>query len=309
MHCLVLGGAGFIGSHVVSTLVNAGHKVRLLDLTPNPYWRPPPQVECLWADWNDSAQVEHALTGIEVVIHLVSVTLPANSNERTVVDINGNLLPTLNLLQNCQKKGVNKVIFSSSGGTVYGIPHYLPIDEDHPTLPTSSYGIIKLTIEKYLHLYYRLYGLKYVVLRGANPYGIWRDPTTNQGAINVFLEHLAHSQPIEIFGDGSIVRDYFYVKDLALAFQAAAESQLDHAVLNVGSGKGLSLLELLDKIHRITGVRPVLLHKPARAFDVPKNVLNIERIRSLLGWQPQVSLSDGIRQTWDWINHRSTVLG
>jgi len=301
VRCLVLGGAGFIGSHVVEGLIHRGHVVRLLDLRPNPHWSPPDEVKCIWADWNDADQLECALANIDVVIHLIGTTLPTTSNLDMVADVRGNLISTLRLLHACHQHGVRKIVFSSSGGTIYGIPQQIPIPEDHPTHPITSYGIVKLTIEHYLHLCHRLYGLGYIVLRSANPYGERQNPQGSQGAVSVFLGRLARSEPVEIWGDGRIVRDYFYVDDLARAFLAAVESEIDHGTFNVGSGQGLSLLELLSKIQSVTGLSPRIIHRPARPADVPINVLDTRRIRSHLNWQPQVALSDGLQRTWEWI--------
>jgi len=305
VRCLVLGGAGFIGSHVVEGLVHRGHIVRLLDLQPNPYWTPPGQVECLWADWNDADQLDRALAHADVVIHLIGTTLPATSNRDMAADVRDNLISTLHLLRACRQQGVRKIVFSSSGGTVYGVPQRIPIPEDHPTQPLNSYGIVKLTIERYLHLFHHLHDLGYLVLRGANPYGERQNPRGSQGAVSVFLGRLARSEPIEIWGDGQVVRDYVYVGDLARAFLAAVESDLDQGTFNVGSGQGLSLLELLDKIQSVTGLAPRLVHQPGRPADVPVNILDTRRIQSQLLWRPHMTLRDGLQRTWDWI--RSTV--
>lgn len=299
--CLVLGGAGFIGSHIVETLHTHGHTVRLLDMHPNPWWTPPPGTLCHWGNWNDPALLQTALAGCQVVIHLISTSLPATSNQDIPADAQANLVATLHLLEACRANGVRKVVFASSGGTVYGVPRFTPLTEDHPTQPINAYGIVKLTIEHYLRLYHHLYGLGYVVLRGANPYGARQNPRHSQGAVGVFLGRLAQGEPITIWGDGRVVRDYFHVRDMARAFVLAAESGLTTGLFNIGSGQGVSLNDLLAAMAAVTGRQPSVAYAPARAVDVPVNVLAIDQARLHLGWQPEIDLTTGLRQTWQWV--------
>lgn len=301
MRCLVLGGTGFIGSHVVEMLCAVGHDVRILASQRSSYWSPPLQVECLWGDWREANQLERAVSGMEIVIHLIGTTSLALSNANPIDDVADNLITTLRLLAICVRNGVSKIVYSSSGGAVYGISQYLPIDENHPTQPISSYGIVKLAVEKYLQAFHHAYGLRYVVLRGGNPYGTRQSPHHNQGVVSVFMYRLAHSLPIEIWGNGNSVRDYLYVDDLARAFLAASESNCDHEVLNVGSGQGLSTIELLEEIRSITGLQSSILYSAHRTVDVPTNILDISKIQAKLHWQPIVELRIGLKRTWDWI--------
>ena len=181
MNRLVLGGNGFIGSHLVDQLVRTGHAVRILDRALSRFYTPPAGVDLVLADWEDEKVLTAALSGVETVFLLIGTTLPASSNADPIFDVQSNLVGTLRLLQACVAQGVRRIVFSSSGGTVYGIPQTIPIAETHPTEPISSYGITKLAIEKYLALYCRLHGLNYVVVRGANPYGKRQDPQRPQG--------------------------------------------------------------------------------------------------------------------------------
>lgn len=158
-------------------------------------------------DLGNHGLIREALEGIDVVFHLASTTLPKTSNDDPGYDVRSNVVDTIQLLEACVDAGVRKVIFASSGGTVYGVPERLPIKEDHPTNPISSYGIVKLTIEKYLGLFHYLYGLDYAALRISNPYGPYQDPAGQQGAISVFLHRILSGQPIAIWGDGEIVRE------------------------------------------------------------------------------------------------------
>jgi UDP-glucose 4-epimerase len=244
--------------------------------------------------------VEDAVSGCEVIIHLVSTTLPKNSNDDPVFDVEGNVIGTLRLLDAARAARVRKVVFISSGGTVYGIPREVPIPESHPTEPRVSYAIAKLAIEKYLELYQLLHGLDYVVLRVANPYGARQRVDAAQGDVAVFLDRALRNETIEIWGDGSVVRDYLHISDVARAFLRAVDYTGEPRVFNIGSGAGCSLNELIGSIERLLG-RPVARRYLApRPFDVPRNVLDIARARDVLGWSPTVSLDEGLRATLAW---------
>lgn len=297
MRCLILGGAGFIGSHVVERLAGCGHRLRLLDLRPNPHAAPPAGVECLWADWNDGGALDHALSGMEAVVHLIGATWPGHDDQEAA---HGETAAAFRMLEGCVARGVRRVVFLSSGGTVYGIPRRTPIDEEHPQQPICAYGIAKLAVERQLRLFHRSRGLEYVILRGANVYGERHDLARPQGAVNVFLRHMARGEPIEIWGDGEAVRDYLHVSDLAEAFRLALAAPLGAGVFNVGSGKGVSLNGLIAACRAETGLDPRVHYLPERACDVPVNILAIDKIRSELGWSPRVGLAEGIARTWRW---------
>ena len=284
--CLVLGGGGFIGSHLAEGLVHAGHEVRLFD-------RP--------QDFLDPADLARALPGTEVAFHLISTTVPKNSNDDPVRDIESNVLGTLRLLELCRSHKVRKIVFVSSGGTVYGIPAGTPIGEAHPTQPISSYGIHKLTIEKYLHLNWVLHGLDYCVLRIANAYGERQRTDLAQGAVAVFLERALRGEAIQIWGDGSVVRDYVYVGDIVQAFLKALAYDGGQKTFNIGSGVGVSLNQLLEEIGALVGRPLAVEYAPARGFDVPANILDCSLARRLLGWQARTRLAEGLRRTYEWM--------
>ena len=303
MHILVLGGCGFIGSHVVDVLLERGHHVRVLDRQPELFRAPLPKVEYVKGDFSDVALLAEALTGIDAVAHLVSTTVPATSNVNPVADINGNLVNTLNLLSAMRTIGVGNIVYLSSGGTVYGIPQHDPITADHPTQPITSYGIVKLAIEKDLHMESYLHGLRQCVLRTSNPYGPRQGHGGVQGVIGTYLWRIARDKPIEIWGDGSVVRDFIYVRDIAELCADALEAQVS-GVFNAGSGEGRSILDVVDRIRTTTGraIEPVF--KQGRKFDVPRAVLDISRVQRDLGWKPRVSLDEGLALSWDWVSHQ-----
>ncbi len=212
-----------------------------------------------------------------------------------------NVVSTLQLLEAMRGIGIKKIVFASSGGTVYGQPIRTPIDEGHPTDPTTSYGITKLTIEKYMQLEKVLHGLQPVILRVANPYGERQRVEHAQGVVAAFLKRALADQPIEIWGDGSVVRDYLHVSDVAEAFAAALGYQGAETVFNIGSGSGTSLNELVRLLSQQLNKELCVNYQPARDFDVKSNVLNCQRALRDLGWQPQVSMAVGLERTLKWL--------
>jgi UDP-glucose 4-epimerase len=304
VNCLILGGAGFIGSHLADALSARGHRVRVFDL-PNISLRNLKgcidRVAVVGGDFGNSLDLLPALEAMDVVVHLVGTTLPGPSNENPEYDVETNVVSTLRLLRMAVEAGVKKIVFASSGGTVYGIPRVIPIPESHPTNPICSYGITKLTIEKYLELYHRLHGLDYAVLRFGNPYGERQRIESVQGAIAVFLGKVGRDKEIAIWGDGSVARDYFYISDLVEAVVLVIESEIRSSVYNIGSGQAYSLNDLLAVIEGVTGKRPAVSYTQARTLDVPVNCLDITRARQELGWEPRVPLREGMARTWEWI--------
>jgi UDP-glucose 4-epimerase len=304
MQFLVLGGAGFMGSHIVDALVARRHSVRVFDL-PNVSTRnlkhSSGSVEVIGGDFKNENEISLALNNVDIIIHLIGTTLPRSSNENPTYDVGTNVIATLRLLDHAVNRGVKKILFASSGGTVYGIPQSLPIPETHPTNPLCSYGITKLTIEKYLALYHTLHGLDYAILRLGNPFGERQRIENVQGAVAVFLGKVHQNQPITIWGDGSVARDFFYISDLVSAFIRVIESDTKTKIFNIASGQAHSINEILSIIREITGKDVPVEYTPGRKFDVPGNCLDISRAKTDLGWQPQVSLKEGIRRTWEWL--------
>jgi len=303
MKVLVLGGNGFIGSHVVDHLLDTGHKVRVFDRSPERYREPLKQVEYRLGCFDDTFQVAEALQGMDAVCHLISTTVPGTSNMDPVADVENNLINTLNLLEQMRKKGLSRILYLSSGGTVYGNPESSPVSEDHPLNPISSYGIVKVAIEKYLFMYQQLYGLKPVILRPSNPYGPRQGHAGVQGLIGTLLVRALAGDVLEIWGDGSIVRDYMYVGDLACLCVRALESNIC-SVLNAGSGEGRSINEIISMIRDVTDGDLQLSYSDGRAFDVKEVVLDINRASSQLDWQPEVPLSDGIGYHLEWLRNK-----
>ena len=298
--CLVLGGAGFIGSHLAEALLQAGHRVRIFDrphLDRLPAFLQRGEFEVFTGDFLNPRTLSPALEGSEIVFHLVSTTLPKTSNDNPMYDVESNVMGTLRLLELCRQQGVRKVVFASSGGTVYGVPRSVPIDESHPTDPICSYGIHKLAIEKYLQLNHRVHGLDYCVVRPANLYGPRQRLDIAQGAVAVFLDRALRGKPIQVWGDGSVVRDYLYVGDAAEALLKAAAFEGEPRLFNIGSGAGTSLTQLIKEIEALLGRAVPVEYTAARSLDVPANVLDASLARRHLGWAPRTSLAEGLRRT------------
>lgn len=303
--CLVLGGRGFIGSHLVDALLAQGFQVRCFD-------RPGaellgeshisnPNFELLEGDISSQLNLIEAVQDCELCFHLISTTLPNSSNLDPVFDVQSNLIGTLQLIGQGVKSRLKKIVFVSSGGTVYGNPLEIPIPESHPTNPTCSYGITKLAIEKYLALYHLLHGLDYTVLRIANPFGDRQRLNANQGAVAVFFGKLLRGEQVDIWGDGSVVRDYIYIADVIDALLAAANYQGSEHVFNIGSGEGHSLNQVLEMIEQVAGRSACRRYMTARTFDVPVSVLNIQKATQLLGWQPKTGFLEGLIRFNTWI--------
>ncbi len=299
--CLVLGAGGFIGSHLCRVLAGAGARVHGFGRRPL-FADALPPIRFTVGEFTDRAALALAVDGAEIVFHLLGGTNPEVSNKDPIADLQVNTVASVQLLELCRAAGVRKIVFASSGGTVYGIPAATPIGEAAATDPISAYGINKLMVEKYLQLYARLGGSRAVTLRVANPYGPYQSPHRRQGLIAALTETVLAGRPVEIWGDGQVVRDYLYVGDLAEAMLAASLYEGPEPVLNVGSGVGRSVLEVLDAVCQALQRRPVsVIHRPARRADVPANVLDITCIRQALGWQPRTDWMDGLRQTAAWM--------
>lgn len=308
MKVVIFGGGGFIGSAITDRLLKDGHEIRVFErprVAPYRVFSASEHIEWLTGDLLSTHDIGEAIEGTDVIVHLVSTTLPKSSNDDPIYDVQSNLVATLQMLNLMVQKKIPKIVFISSGGTIYGSPEYLPIDEKHPTEPHVSYGITKLAIEKYLLMYQRMYGLKAVILRVANPFGERQRVETAQGAVGVFLHKALCNEVIDIWGDGSVTRDYLYIGDVAEAFVRAVGYDGAYSVFNVSSGQGTSLNELLSVLERALG-RPIeRRHLPSRPFDVPISILNNDLAKRELKWSPIVDLEKGIGVTVQWLREQA----
>lgn len=299
MNCVVVGGGGFIGSHLTEALLSQQDDVIVFDRPGAPYLDLLLQrgAKILLGNFLEPSDLQKALAGAETVFHLVSTTVPKSSNDDPVFDIESNLIGTINLLNVAKNVGVKKIIFISSGGTIYGIPREIPINEDHPTNPICSYGIVKLAIEKYLHLFWALYGLDYCILRASNAYGERQAPNRPQGIISTIIDKGIRHQEINIWGDGTVIRDYIHVSDIVSAFLKASTCQGQERIFNISSGQGHSITEIIHMIEDSLHLPLHIIYTPSLASDVPINILDNSRAKEFLNWAPKVSLDEGMSQT------------
>lgn len=295
---LLVGGGGFIGRNLLDALRRAGAPVRCLELK-KAAWMDD-SLDLVEGDFTVPQVVDRAMEGCDAVVHLASTVLPQSSNESPEYDISTNLVGGVRLIQCAVKRKVRKLLFISSGGTVYGKTDGRPIKETHPCNPLCSYGIVKLAVEKYLALADRLYGLDYCSVRLSNPYGRYQRGDVSQGAIAVFCHRALHGLPIEIWGDGSVSRDFIYIDDVVAALLKALGSTAKLGELNVGTGHAASVNDIVSLIRAQAGKALNVTYKPARDFDVPKSCLDVSKAERLLGWKPGTALQDGIRETLRW---------
>ena len=299
---LILGGCGFIGRHVALMLARLGHRVVLAGRT-----RPPPGLFAgvggliSWTYFDmASADWDALIGGATVVHHYAWTTIPATANLDPAGDLAANVVPTLGLLEAVRRAAIRpRLIFASSGGTVYGKLRGVPAHEDHPLLPITAYGVGKVAVELYLGHYRATYGLDCRAARLANPFGADQDIGRGQGAVTTFLHHALTGQTIVIWGDGEVVRDYIHISDAAagIVALACAPQMSGPWIFNIGSGHGVSLNRIVEELEARIGRTLEVHRKGGRSFDVPISVLGVTLARETLGWSPLLSFSDGIAHT------------
>ena len=291
-------GAGFIGTHVAAALLEAGIDTVVITRSPLEQRKRIllDGARLAIIDANARELLRPHLDGVDHVIYCASGLMPAEANLDPTADIHLSLPPFLHTLEALRDTGAG-LTFLSSGGTVYGAARTKTIDEQHVTEPVTSYGIMKLAAEKYALMHSRLYGLPLRILRCANVYGDHQPATRSQGVIAVFLERIASGASVPVYGDGSIVRDFVYVGDLVELLLRSIRAA-GSTVLNVGSGTGHSLIELVAQIEAVVGRKAAIEWLPDRGYDVPRVVLDIGRLRHELGFEP-LSLGDGLERTWN----------
>jgi UDP-glucose 4-epimerase len=299
-NCLILGAGGFIGTSLAIRLREAGARV-------TGFGHPPRYPEALagleWrdGDFTDRNAVRAAVRGADFVFHLLGAGLPEPSNRDPSSTVTEAILPSLNLLESCRDAGCRKLVFISSGGTVYGRTGDVALAETAPTNPISAYGVSKLTVEKYVQLFDHLHRLDYAILRVANPFGPFQSPVHGQGLVASLIGKALTGDPVEIWGDGSTVRDYIFIDDVIDAIVAAVAHNGLHKLFNVGSGTGRSVREVVDDVAAISGKGfSEVRYLPARAADVPYNVLECGLIARETGWAPKTAWREGLRTSLDW---------
>lgn len=303
MRVLVTGGAGFIGSHIVDKCVEAGHEVAVVDnLWDEGGGKPAnlhPQARFYKVDVTDDAALDVVFDEVqpEVVSHQAAQHSVSISTKNPKLDARVNVLGLLNVLTNCTRAGVRKVVFASSGAT-YGTPARLPIDETVEQRPESPYGITKMITEYYLRYWQEAHGLTFTALRYGNVYGPRQDPNGEAGVIAIFAKRFLKHQSVRIDWDGEQQKDYVYVEDVARANLIALERG-DNDIFCIGTGKGTSVNAIYHALAQITSYRPEIIQAPKRPGDIYLAYFNCSKADQILGWRPQVTIEEGISHTVD----------
>jgi UDP-glucose 4-epimerase len=303
-NAIIFGGNGFIGSHLAERLVHEGYEVKIFDSFKSGTSNIESiinDIELIRGDFLNKEDLSRALKNIDYVFHYISTTNPVTAVKNPVLDIESNIIGSIRLFQLAVENNIKKIIFPSSGGTIYGEVQENRIKEINPLNPVNPYAISKLTIEKYLHYYKHSYGLDYIVLRYSNPYGERQNPLGNQGVIPIFLNKIKNNERPVIYGDGSAIRDYIYINDAIDATMAVLNSNTEETIFNVGSGQETSLNQLINIISEVTGRSIEPLYVTNSGIYLSKIVLDISRIRKETGWHPKTDIKEGIQKTWDWI--------
>ena len=303
-NCIIYGGAGFIGSHIADDLLDKGMGVTVFDKLNTSKINIEhiiDKVNYIEGDFNNGIDIDRSLKNIDYAVHLVSSTLPANSNLNPIYDVESNLVSSLRLFDKCLEHKIKNIVFISSGGTVYGNPEKLPIKESHPTNPINSYGLVKLTIEKYLSIYKELHGLNFKILRFSNPFGERQNPLLTQGLISHLMYRIKTGRKIEIWGDGKVIRDYFYIKDGAKSVYKALKDSSGNNIYNISSGTGLSVNQILHKFKKVLKLNFEPRYLDARKFDAKVNILDNSLAGKYLKWQPEYDFDTALKNTWRYI--------
>ena len=306
MKILLLGAAGFIGTNLTIELAKKTEdEITLVDRS-KAFFKPIVDmnlnnVRILGADLTVDMDFDSILKEQEVVYHLVSTTVPTTSNQHISQELVSNVVFSANLFEACIRCGVKKVVFVSSGGTVYGKEVDCPLKEKTATNPISSYGVQKITIEKLLYLYRYMYGLDYRIIRLANPYGPYQRPNGILGAVTTFTYKALKGDEITVYGDGSVVRDFIYIDDAIRAIMKIVNGENKHRTFNLGCGYGTSIKQVLETIEKALGIKLNVSYLEGRKVDVPVNYLDISRYEKYYGALNPISLEDGIRKTADFM--------
>jgi len=304
MKILVTGGAGFIASQIADEFINEGHEVVILDDLSTGFKKNiNPKAKFVKLNIRDEKVSDlFKEEKFDVVNHHAAQMDVRRSVTDPAFDANTNILGTINLLQNSIKYGVNKFMFASTGGAVYGEQEYFPADENHPTNPLSPYGVSKLSVEKYLHFYFNEYKLNYTILRYANIYGPRQNPFGEAGVVAIFSTKLLNGEQPIINGTGEQTRDYVFVKDVVRANLLTLADEVSD-VYNVGTGIETNVNELYKMLNEIVGKGQEENHGPAAAGEQMRSVITSEKLFSKFNWKPATELSTGLKETVEYFKN------
>ncbi|WP_394903266.1 NAD-dependent epimerase/dehydratase family protein [Clostridium butyricum] len=297
--CIILGGNGFIGSNLIEYLSNYEFDITSFDKE-EPMNRIS-NVKYLQADFTDDNKLLSAVQGQDIIIHLISSTNPSKSIENPYSGYNIDVIQTIKILEKV-KNTDSKVIFASSGGTVYGEPESCPIKEEHELNPISHYGIVKTTIEHIINMYNSVYGMNNIIMRISNPYGPGQDYRKGVGLIDAVIKKALQNEVITVWGDGNVIRDYIYIDDLCTAILELCRYTGNEKVFNIGSGKGYSINNILEIVEGIIKKDLKVEYLNSRKNDIKHIYLNIELLQKALNFTPQTDINKGIKLYLDSLN-------
>lgn len=306
MNILILGAASFIGTNLAIRLSKeSANSITLVDSSRH-FFSPIEKLDVkniniVESPFSINTDFDFLLKNQDIIYHLASTTVPATSNQQISEELSANVIVTSKLLEACVRNKVTKVVFISSGGTVYGKENNCPLKENMQTNPISAYGVQKVTIEKLLYLYQYLYGLDYRIIRLANPYGPYQRPNGILGAVTTFAYKALKKETITVYGDGSVIRDFIYIDDVINALINIVNGENKHRTFNLGCGYGTSISELLNSVENALDVKLNVEYKEARKVDVPINYLDISRYEDAYGKLNPLSLEEGIYRTAEFI--------
>lgn len=306
MKILVTGGAGFIGSNIVDELIEKKHKVVIVDnLATGNIKNVNKKAKFYKVSVCDKKKIDDIFKKekIDIVIHHAAQLDVRKSVEDPCFDADVNIKGALNILEACKNTKVKKIIFASSGGTIYGECGSKAPDEKAFANPLSPYGVAKLSVEHYIKAYSALYGLKYTILRYANVYGPRQDVNGEAGVVAIFIGKMAKNEDVYIFGDGKQLRDYVYVKDVVSA-NIKSLTKGNNEVINIGTNKTTSVTKLATELSKIMNYKKKPVFKPKRNGELFKSFLNISKAKKVLNWTPNITISQGLKDTVDFFRNK-----
>ena len=300
---LILGGSGFIGSNLIASLLSSGHLVsnfdrpgtspKQFDINSNYRFVP--------GSITDNSHLRNVFNQepFDCIVHLVSSLIPSSDYDEFFADREINLTAGYEIVKNMMSNGCRKIIYFSSGGTIYGKNGKDINTELDPLCPLNYYGYSKLAMEEFYRLSSRIHAINHIIIRPSNPYGSGQNLFGKQGLITVALGRILQNKPIEIWGDGNVVRDYIHIQDLSKAIISLIESNVENQVFNIGSGQGHSVNDIIQIIQDVTGKNAGIEFKPSRPVDIPVNILSIDKLKAATNWEPTINLKEGIILLWN----------
>lgn len=302
MNIILFGAAGFIGKNLTlelakdleNTLILVDKKKEFFSDIETFRFQ---NISIREDNFDENSDFDELLKGQDIAYHLVSTTVPTTSNQCISQELMANVIVTVHLLEACVRSNIKRIIFFSSGGTVYGKDICCPIKEETPSYPINSYGLQKISIEKLLYLYHYIYGLDYQIIRLSNPYGPYQRPNGILGAVTTFTYKALRQEEIIVYGDGTIIRDFIYIDDAVKAVKKIVEGEEKYHIFNLGCGYGTSIRDVLETISCTLKIDLKITFKQGRKTDVPENYLDISRYEQCYGKLNPIPLKQGISKT------------